>query len=203
MNGPKDLVVLVADKNAHYAFKGAFKRPEALGIRPISVEFLVHPNKDGGVRITGTEMLAFKRRQFSHALLVMDYEGSGAKGTAHDLEAELDERLQSHWLGCAKAIVIEPEVDVWMWGSDNAVQQVIGWSSPPAIREWLKQRGFELNQDGKPLRPKEAMDAVTEESDQPRSSALYEEIAGKISLQRCTDAAFQRLRQKLIKWFPA
>lgn len=203
MNGPKDLVVLVADKNAHYAFKGAFNRPEALGIRPISFDFVVHPNNDGGVRKTGTEMLALKRRQFSHALLVMDYDGCGTKETAHDLEAQLDERLQSHWLDCAKAIVIEPEVDVWMWGSDNAVQQVIRWSSPPSIREWLKQRGFVLNQDGKPLLPKEAMEAVTKQADQPRSSALYEEIAGKVSLQRCTDAAFQRLRKQLTEWFPA
>jgi hypothetical protein len=202
MNALKDLVVLVAGKNELYAFKGALKRPEALGIRSISVEFLVHPNRDGGVRKTGVAMLALKRRQFSHALLVLDYEGCGSELTPKVLESDLDEQLKPRWNDRAKAIVIEPEVDVWMWGSDNAVQQVIGWASPPAVREWLKQRGFELNRDGKPLRPKEAMDAVTKESDQPRSSALYEEIAGKISLQRCTDAAFQRLRHQLILWFP-
>lgn len=36
----KDLVLVVADKNMHFALRGALSRPEAMGIRPITVEFL-------------------------------------------------------------------------------------------------------------------------------------------------------------------
>jgi hypothetical protein len=46
----KDLILVVADKNMHFALRGALNRPEALGIRPITVEFFVHPGRDGGVR---------------------------------------------------------------------------------------------------------------------------------------------------------
>jgi len=43
MNGPKDLVVLVADKNIEFAVKGLLSRPRALGVRPITSDFFVHP----------------------------------------------------------------------------------------------------------------------------------------------------------------
>ncbi len=62
----KDLILVVADKNMHFALRGALNRPEALGIRPITVEFLVHPGRDGGVRKGGAELLALKRSAASY-----------------------------------------------------------------------------------------------------------------------------------------
>jgi hypothetical protein len=122
----KDLVLLVADKNAHFALKGALGRPEALGIRPIEFEFRVHPGRDGGTRRTGPEVLALERRRFKHALLVLDFEGCGTElPNATALEAQLDGRLSTHWKESAKSIVIEPELDVWVWGADNAVEPVM------------------------------------------------------------------------------
>jgi hypothetical protein len=122
----KDLVLLVADKNAHFALKDALGRPEALGIRPIEFEFRVHPGRDGGTRRTGPEVLALERRRFKHALLVLDFEGCGTDlPNATALEAQLDGRLSTHWKEAAKSIVIEPELDVWVWGADNAVEAII------------------------------------------------------------------------------
>lgn len=198
----KDLVLLVADKNAEFALKGALEQAVRLGIRPITFEIRAHPGRDGGVRKSGPEILAREHRRFSHALLVMDFEGCGADSDASTLEAELDGRLRATWQDHAKAIVIEPEVDVWMWGSDNAIRDVVGWPHDDTIREWLGRNGFEFQANDKPLRPKEGLEAVLKEANQPRSSALYQRIASMISLRRCTDAAFQRLRQQLVDWFP-
>ncbi len=198
----KDLVLLVADKNAQFALKGALERPAALGIRPVTFDFIVHPEHDGGVRKTGPDIVGLARQRFSHALLVMDFEGSGSADEALVLESRLDSRLQTAWQDRAKAIVIEPEVDAWMWGSDNAIREIVGWPHDDTIRNWLGQTGFGFQANDKPLRPKESMEAVLKESNQPRSSALYQQIASKISLRKCTDAAFQRLRQQLINWFP-
>src|SRR5258707_585246 len=118
----KDLVLLVADKNAQFALKGALGRPDALEIRPIEFEFRVHPGRDGGARKSGPELLALERRRFEHALLVLDFEGSGTElPNAKDLEAQLDARLSGRWKEAAKSIVIEPELDVWIWGADNAI----------------------------------------------------------------------------------
>ena len=198
----KDLVLLVADKNAHFALKGALGRPEALGIRPIEFEFRVHPGRDGGTRRTGPEMLALERRRFKHALLVLDFEGCGTDlPNATALEAQLDSRLSMHWKDAAKSIVIEPELDVWVWGADNAVEAIIEWPAGKSVREWLRERGFTFEANEKPTRPKEALEAALRIPGLPRSSALYQTIAEKISLRRCGDEAFIRLRKQLLDWF--
>jgi hypothetical protein len=199
----KDLVVMVADKNAQFALKGVLNRPEAMGTRRIQFEFRVHPGRDGGVRKSGPEMLALERSRFTHGLLVLDFEGSGTSlANAIDLEAELDARLQPRWSDQAKAVVIEPEVDVWMWGSDNVLRDSFHWEGPRRIRDWLRDRGYQFNDGEKPERPKEALEAVLRHCKLPRSSALYQEIASKVSLPRCVDPAFQRLRSRLAQWFP-
>lgn len=199
----KDLVLLVADKNAQFALKGALGRPDALEIRPIEFEFLVHPGRDGGARKSGPELLALERRQFKHALLVFDFEGCGSElRDAILLEDELDARLSAQWNDNAKSIVIEPELDIWVWGSDNAIEPEIEWPSEKSVRQWLQEKGFAFDPNGKPIRPKEALEAALRLPSQPRSSALYQRIAEKISLRRCNDSAFLRLRKQLTKWFP-
>jgi hypothetical protein len=201
-----DLVILAADKNAQFALRGALRRPEALGVRAIFHEFRMHPGRDGGVRTSGVDVLARERRRFAHALLVFDLEGSGAdqKQTAVDLERDLDAQLEALWGPNAKAIVITPEVDIWLWGTDNALRDVLRWPSEVGgMREWLQLQGFVFDANGKPERPKEALEAMIPVHKQPRSSALYEKITGKISLRRCTDPAFLRLRETLRGWFPA
>lgn len=199
----KDLVLLVADKNAHFALLGALSRPEALGIRAISCEFRVHPGRDGRARRNGPDVLALERRRFHHALLILDFEGCGTNlGSATELEEELDQRLARDWRGAAKSIVITPELDVWIWGADHAIERTIEWPQDQRLRDWLQQKGFDLDALGKPRRPKEALEAALRVSALPRSSALYRNLASKISLQRCGDEAFLRLRQQLQKWFP-
>ncbi len=198
-----DLVVLVADRNMLHALRGALNRPPALGTAPIRFEILTHPNRDGGVRTTGKDLLALQQRRARHGLLMLDHEGCGSNESTHALESRLDSELNPKWGSRAKAIVIEPELDVWMWGAENSLRDVFEWEGDIGIREWLARKGFQFNHAGKPLRPKEALEAVLLHTRRPRSSALYEEIATRLSLPRCTDAAFQRLRRTLAGWFPA
>ncbi|MGV3533321.1 MAG: methylation-associated defense system protein MAD4 [Chthoniobacteraceae bacterium] len=199
----KDLVVLVADKQARFALTGAFGRPESLGIRPITFDFREHIGRDGGTRATGPEVLALEHRRFSHALLVLDHEGCGEEDrSSFELEAELDARLERTWGGNAKAIVIDPELDIWIWGSSNSLQGAIEWRDPKDIRAWLIDRKFVFDSNGKPKRPKEAIEAALHQIRMPRSAALYQRVAKKISLRNCTDPAFSRLRSQLEMWFP-
>ncbi len=199
----QDLVLLVADKNAQFALSGALHRPQAMGIRNIEFVFWVHPGRDGGTRKTGPEILNLQARRFRHALLILDLEGSGsACSDAVTLEQQLDKRLTDTWQGRAKSIVIEPEADIWLWGSDNAMQQVLRWTDSVPIRAWLQAKGFDFTAEGKPKRPKEAFEEVVRKCQLPRSSSLYCEITGKLSLSRCTDSAYQRLSAKLKEWFP-
>jgi hypothetical protein len=199
----KDLALLVADKNMDFAMRGILNRHKALGTRSVSYEIRQHVNRDGGVRTTGPETLALLRQQFRHGIVMLDWEGSGSKAeSAIALEQELDARLERTWGDRAKAIVIEPELDVWIWGSDNALVKILEWSEDQGIREWLTGRGYAFDGSQKPMRPKKALNELMVWLNHPRSSVLYERITGKISLAQCVDPAFRRLRSTLQSWFP-
>lgn len=200
----QDLVVLVADKNMQFALQGALARPQALGVRPFSFEFRSHMGRDGGVRTTGADVLAREVTRFQHALMLLDFEGCGQEEDAPlAIEAQLDQQLRKVWNANAKAIVISPEVDAWLWGNDAVLRDALHWPQDGTIRDWLRGKGFVFNADEKPLRPKEALDAMRPVHKQARSSAMYERVTKRISLQNCTDAAFIRLRTQLQAWFPA
>ena len=181
----KDLVILVPDKNTQF------------------VEFRPHPGRDGGARTTGVDVLARERTRFRHALLMFDLEGSGSASTdsAESLQAALDARLAQIWGEDARSIVIAPEVDVWLWGADSVLREALEWKEPQAVRAWLQDHGHVLNSQDKPLRPKEAIEALVRAQNMPRSSALYLKITQRISLRRCSDPAFTRLRSVLQQWF--
>jgi hypothetical protein len=198
----KDLILLVADKSMERTLQGGLERPHSLGICPISYDFRQHPGRDGGTRTSGAQILALETRRFAHAMMVLDHEGSGAQQEPLGLEANLDSQLATSWGENAKAIVIAPELDVWMWGSDNKLAELLHWPLSESIRDWLARQGFEFHPNGKPLRPKEALEAIFPVCRLPRSSAIYQKIAMNISLNRCEDPAFHRLRAQLQLWFP-
>ena len=198
----KDLALLVADKNIDFAVRVILNRPRALGIRSVTYETRPHVNRDGGVRTSGPETQALLRQQFQHGIAMLDWEGSGTEKSAIELEQELDLRLARVWGDRAKAIVIAPELDVWIWGSDSALVNVFGWPKGESIRAWLVGRGYVFDGGEKPVRPKEALEELMVRLNRPRSSALYEMVTGKISLRHCVDPAFKRLRSTLQSWFP-
>src|SRR5690349_7634811 len=123
----RDLALLVPDKNTEYTIRAALNRREALGIRQIDFQILVEQGRDGGVRVRGAQVLKVLRTQFSYAAMLMDYEGSGADVGPAELEARLDAALSEAWGDRAKAIVIQPEVDVWMWGAETHLRSAMNW----------------------------------------------------------------------------
>lgn len=150
----KDLALLVADKNAQFALRGALQRSEALGIRPIEFEFRVHPGRDGGARKSGPEVLALERRRFRHALLVFDFEGSGTDlPDALALEAQLDDRLQARWSGAAKASkYFVPSMPVLSAAPGQAILNTPparGWHGPTRCRAGCRPRGHIGLQSGR------------------------------------------------------
>jgi hypothetical protein len=198
----KDLIILTADKSMEFSLRGALGRPASLSIRPVTYEIITHPGRDGGTRSSGAQLLRLQRSRFSHALMVFDHEGSGSDLTPEEEERRLDTLLADTWDERAKSIAISPELEAWMWGSDHALAEAIGWRHPEPPRAWALDQGFEFNDQTKPLRPKEALLEVFKKCRQQISASLYQAIASKISLARCTDPAFVRLRGTLQQWFP-
>lgn len=197
----RDLVLLVPDKNTESTIRGVLGRHQALGIRQVDFNILVEQGRDGGVRRRGAQVLNVVRGQYSHAAMILDYEGSGADVGPGELEAQLDDALSGSWGHRAKAIVIHPEVDVWMWGGETHLRSTMNWEFAEGIRTWLQAQEFTFDDNGKPARPKEALEAAFRRAKVPRSSARYEHVARRIGLANCTDPAFVRLRTALTSWF--
>jgi len=198
----KDLCLLVADLDIAQAMEAALKRPKSLDIRNITFEIKTHPNRDSGMRTTRPQMLSLLNRQYSHGLLILDYEGSGTqKENSIALEKELDARLRTCWGRHAKAIAIEPELEAWMWGNDNTLREILEWRDDRNLHDWLTEQGFQFLPNNKPVRPKESFEKILSEMKCRRSSTIYADIASRISLQKCSDASFLRLRNTLIDWF--
>ncbi|HWE95148.1 MAG TPA: hypothetical protein VG269_14370 [Tepidisphaeraceae bacterium] len=203
----KDLIVLTACKNAQFAVKGILSRGASLGIRQIEVEFIVHPQKDPGCVKSAHDLLRAQSKRFDYALVVFDLEGCGVYDkTPDELAEEVRGALQnSGWANRAEVVVISPELEIWVWSDSPEVQNVLGWAGRiPTLRQWLVDMGFlgTLEQQ-KPSRPKEAVEASLMEAAISRSSALYLELAEKVSLKRCTDPAFVKLKRTLENWFKA
>ena len=200
----KDLALIVADKNMDFALRGILSRIASLKIRSIEYETRVQVGRDGGVRTYGPDTLSLLHHRFYHGIIMFDWNGSGTEfENPSELEQDLDQRLEKTWGDRAKAIVIEPELDAWVWGSDNALREVLDWNEVPQIREWLETKGFVFHTHRKPIRPKNALNELMFKLKRPRSSALYEQVANKISLEKCVDPAFLRLKNTLQEWFPA
>lgn len=201
----RDLVILVADKDMEETMRGLLGRPDSLRVRPIDAAIYRHPGRDGGCRTNGVTFLRAFSRQFHHALLMFDLEGSGRDASdVRVLEREVEEDLSRNgWQDRAAAIILDPELEIWVWSESPQVDRVCGWAGRiPQLREWLKEEGFLQEGGTKPQRPKEAFRHALRHVRKQPSAALFREMASKVGLRTCKDRAFQRLTQTLRKWFP-
>lgn len=200
----RDLIVLVADKTMEMAILGILERYHSLTIRKISPEVIRHPQHDPGCATYGVGFLSHFADQYHHALLIFDHEGSGREKTDRcALQQELNRAFyESLWNGRARAIVISPELETWIWSDSPHVDATIRWRNQPVpLRDWLLEQGWLRKGAIKPERPKEAFEAALRHARTPRSASLYRQIAEKVSLSHCQDPAFLDLTATLREWF--
>ena len=204
----QDLFVLVADSQMQRTVETllGYRRP-ALGIREITFEIQRHPHQDSGCRTASEGILRPLRDEYRNALVMFDYDGCGAgEITAPDLERSLEEFYENQgWPPSDVAfVVIEPELEAWIFGaSSQQLQRFVSWSQAEDIREWLTRNGYLTAGRRKPDDPKGAIEAILDLQKEPRSRRLYEYLARTVSVARCQDRAFLKFRSTLQRWFPA
>jgi hypothetical protein len=199
-----DLVCLVADKSIEAAMQGILGRPKALGIRAIESETIVHPNRDPGCFHQAIWLLVGYRSRATHALVVLDRAWEGAPaGTASELEQCLEASLSvSTVTDWARAVVIDPELEAWVFSDSPHTPRALGWSGGmAALRSALTAEALWIEGEPKPRDPKAAVEWALRKARVPRSSSIYRELAGKVSLSHCEDRSFIRLRSLLGEWF--
>lgn len=202
------LVVLVADRDIEEALAQLFQRPESLGLGPFRFEIRRYPGRDAGCYTDAANFL----RQFLHAcqfaLVVFDRRGSGSALAREEIERTVEDSLwRNGWKDRGRAIVIDPELEAWVWAGSPVVSTALGWGRDyDVLRRWLEEAGLWQEGLSKPGDPKPAMSRALRgappTSRRRRSARLFGEIAAGVSLGGCRDPAFLKLRRILQEWFP-
>lgn len=206
MNGAptKDLIVLVADQDMLFSVKGLLSRPASLGIRAVAYDIYPHPHHDPGCLLEAHNFLRSFLRSHARALVVFDRQGCGHEQRPRD---ELEQVVETHlaqngWNDRAAAIVIDPELENWVWSNSIHVDIALGWRGrQPSLWEWLVEDGFALKRHTKPDRPKEAMEKALRISNKRPSSSVFKQLAERVGVEACADPAFNKFRNTLQMWF--
>ena len=199
------MIVLVADANMEFAVQGILKRTSALAIRSPTFDIFVHPEHDPGCLRRAGEFLrsAGGERRYVHALVLFDRRGCGRDLESRvQLEAAVEEQLHPDWSAQASAIALDPELESWVWSDSPHVESILGWEGKD-LRSWLEGKGLLNKGQAKPPDPKMAVESALREVGKQRSSVLFRRLAEKVSLQRCTDESFVKLKATLVRWFKA
>ncbi len=205
----KDLIILAADKAQQALLDGLLPQVARKERWPMpTYDCKVHQHHDSGVLREAHNFLRIYKRTHRHALVLFDYEGCGSEAvqTRELIEQRVTNNLlTTGWAAdCCAVIVVAPEIESWLWVAETHIQEVISWrATTGSVYQWLGERGFQFlpPDTQKPLRPKEAFDAVLQHADQPYSSTFFKQIAARASYKRCHDPAFVKLLTHLRQWF--
>jgi hypothetical protein len=199
----KDLVVLAADKSLQLVLSSLLARPNDLALREISFDALVHPDRDPGVRLRSHHFLRGQLRNYQFAIAVCDRSGSGREELSRtELETRMEAALHANgWEGRASAVVIDPELEIWMWGDWPVTSRALRWTSAISLAQWLIQENLLVEGHSKPSDPKRTLECAAQCARKGWSSAIHQEIAGRAQCDGCTDPAFLKLRNTLTGWF--
>jgi hypothetical protein len=159
---PTDLVLLVADKNIEHGLRGLLSRPQALGIRSVTSRTYVHPQRDPGCAQKSHEFLRQFSADYDRALVVFDHHGCGRENRVPtQLEHDVRDLLWANgWDGRAQAIVIEPELEAWVFATSPLVERCLAWPGAEPLRQWLQNKGLWSQGREKPADPKAALETV-------------------------------------------
>ena len=128
----KDLIVLVADGHQEQTVATLLtRRQPSLGIRQIAIDIdsdiRPHPNRDPGVFHGAGSFLEVLAQQYEHALVLIDAEWSGSPASAKEIEEKNQGDLNRNgWKGRSAVIVIDPELEIWVWSMSPHVPRLFG-----------------------------------------------------------------------------
>jgi hypothetical protein len=207
----KDCVFLLADGNMRAAFEGFLTRPDFN--RRLSCggfEFdqntdliVASGDNDPGLFVRGHELLRPFQHTHKHAMIVLDAQWDGSPGREAIVAHMTEQILQTGWMKDAvKVIVIDPELENWIWQRNDHVAQGLGFADKSFLMAEPVVREVWPDDQGKPSSPKETLEEVLWKQRIPRSSSIYKNITSRVSVRACRDFAFLELKDVLQTWFP-
>ena len=198
-----DLVILTPDVDTEACLRGVFSRPRRLTHDDVRPRFLRHPRHDPGCRSDASPFLRSSAGGGACALVVFDLAGCGAddEDPAH-VERYVEDSLRPDWGDRARAIVVAPEIEAWLWSDSPHVAKAMGWSESTAVqRRWLQAEGLWPAELPKPPDPKSAFHRAVGRSRVIPGPGIFARIGREVGVDRCEDRAFTRLKTTLRAWY--
>jgi hypothetical protein len=191
-------------------------------------DVLVHPGHDPGVWSNPQLVLLSERKAYDKALIILDAAWSGAPRPER-LVADIERLAHSKakWeRDRFEVILIQPELESWIWQRNIHVAEAFDFSGPAtelwellalqslALEKRTKKHHFVpadtasgqppawARSESKPKNPKGVVEALSSYCGSGPPSGIFNEISSKVSVTRCEDEAFRKLRDTLRLWFP-
>lgn len=198
----KDLIVLVADSNMKACFNGLLPRfQHVYELNPITFDVFTHPGRDPGCRTQSDSFLSSFIHLYRYSLIVFDKLGCGSIKDTNSIVNEVSLQIKkTGWDNRFRIIIIEPELEVWMWIKKKSMAKIIHWRDYSSLEEWVKGKSINFHND-KPVDPKKAFEMALYESRKKRSSSIYYEISSNVSFVDCQTQSFINLKDIIIEWF--
>ena len=136
---------------------------------------------------------------------MFDKDGCGMETETREIiQNEVEQKLYDDgWTDRSKVIVIDPELEAWVWNESPHTARVLGWKEGYSkLQVWLRGQGLWPADDLKPPDPKQAFRRALKVKGRQRSSSLFVKLADSVGLGKCQDPAFMELKSTLLKWFP-
>lgn len=196
----KDLLILIPDKDISSIIKGLLNRKGF--VQAIDYDSFQHEDRDHGVRKKFEEVVRGKSSEYHKLLVIFDRHGSGDHRNREVIESEMENRIGA--LGWKYedigVVCIEPEIEQWLWVNQEHIKDAL--KRPNAeIYPFLQEKGWVKGNKRKPEPPKEAWEALLKNFRTRSSPVHFEHVGANGSIYRCQDAAFLKLRDRLINWF--
>lgn len=193
----KDLLVIVADNTMEKVIKTLLnERKNSLGIRHITFDIRVMPNRDSDVYRNGPDFSQKFEKLYEKCMIIFDYHGCNSNMNVGDTRKNVLDRLSKIWgPDRCEVVLIYPELEIWIWG-------------PKVIKKLFDILSSEYNitikgniPPQKPQEPKKEFHELLRRHGVPKSSSIYVKLAKTASLTNCRDSAFNLLVNTLRKWF--
>lgn len=200
------LLVLTADPQMQAVIETLLRlRQQDLEIAVTTFDVQRHPRSDPGCRGEAAAHVRPALRDFSRLLVVFDHRGCGSTEAPAVIEEAVEADLaRTGWKARSKVIVIEPELETWVWGRSEGAVRTLGWNlGYPALRNWLREQALWPSGAPKPPDPKKAAERVPGRKNRPITVRFYRELARTADFRDCRDPAFCALRDTLREWYPA
>lgn len=212
----RDVVFHLADGHMEKGLRAFFRRDDwhhALGCRRFEINpesnddiYRVPGRTDGSLWKHAHDYLRSFRDQYEHAVIVLDADFDPHPGAAA-VQTKISQALVgSGWdAGRFAVIVIEPELEAWLWAPNLNVAQAFGHADFNRLRQTLEREQLWNPGEPKPHDLKRARDRAAHLGGKRTGGPIFKGVFSEMSkraCERCVEPGFKLLRGTLQRWFP-